>query len=95
MRKSHFAGENDDIVSLAETADDRIWRAHRIGHSRVAIEFAIAVAAGLLLLVASTGLVDPRETAETDGSHASVLVPTHGHVLPGRHLRSFESPEAP
>lgn len=51
--KTHYSEESDDAATAGDTADEHVWRDHRLGRRQIFTDLLIASAA--LALMAFTG----------------------------------------
>jgi len=59
--KTHYAEENDDVISSKDTADEHCWREHKIGKPQLICDIVITIV--LLICLTLSGLLFDRPAA--------------------------------
>ncbi|MEQ1614852.1 MAG: hypothetical protein ABL904_19055 [Hyphomicrobiaceae bacterium] len=72
--KTHYAEENDDVISSTDTADEHCWREHQISKRHLLGD--IAITAGLIVALSISGLFwETSAPSPTDRSTSAQNLP--------------------
>ena len=87
--KTHFAEENDDVISAKQTAEEHCWQQHRISRPQLIGDMVIVVVLLFGLLI-SGSLFSPAPVAPGD-NRANAQVPLPAFASHAMRQRSVDS----